>query len=232
MFIKYAGQKYVDNVSLSVAIMTHPKRAEMVVDVIDQLNISERAVVVVDKDNNRWNTGKRALQSYDQNCSHHLVLQDDIVLAKNFYEKAVEAIQYVPRGIPISLYFGMGMARKSENQTAIFNANQSNASWIIKKTIDWGQALIFQTSIIDDMVKWCDNSGQQNYDTKMSQYFESIGLPCWYSHPSLVDHIGVDSLVPGRVSKNRVAYAFDGSGRVDLSGPAVDIRRPSRRGTK
>ena len=91
-------------VRLSAAVMAHPSREAMVAELVDAL---DRPVEVVwDEINDRHDTGLRALRAADRSCTHHLVIQDDVVPCRDLLAGAERALCAVPDGQPGSLYLG------------------------------------------------------------------------------------------------------------------------------
>lgn len=209
--------------SLSCAVMAHKKREAMVDDLLSRL---DRPVPVVwDRINDRHDTGARAMEAFDPSCSHHLVLQDDVLPSRDLIAGAERALKWCPQGVPVSLYIGRVRPFAGPVQKAVTSAE--GASWITMQGIYWGPAVILPTSSIDSMLDWFrgpEGSTVVNYDRRMSVWYRMQNLDCWYSWPSLVDHRGEESLC-GRRSSKRNAHKFhDGSALdVDWSGRVVEI---------
>lgn len=207
--------------SLSCAVMAHPKREGMVAELLTML---DRPVPVVwDEIQDRHDTGIRAMTAYDPACTHHLVIQDDVLPCPDLVAGAERALKYVPQDVPVSLYVGK-VRPFGRAVTAATAAAGSDASWITMAGIYWGPAVIVPTHLIDDMAAWYRRSAVTNYDRRMSTWFQKRRVLCWYSWPSLVDHRGDESLVNGH-GPGRHAHRFHpGSAlEVDWSGPVVDM---------
>lgn len=192
---------------LSVVIMAHPNRKDWVPDLQNRLNGAE---VIWDEKNSRWDTGRRALLAHDPDATHHLVVQDDAVLSKNFLNSCRALIKHSD-DFPVALYMGAsspGYRRRAH--TAQVRGNP----WFLAAGPRWGVAVIIPVSHIPDLVEWCDaENSTEAYDGKMTRYYEQkLKSSCLYTMPSLVDHREVDenpSLIEGRHA-NRTAYIFDG----------------------
>lgn len=210
--------------NLSIAVMAHPKRADLVPDVLAHLG---DVPVVWDRHDNRWDTGRRALLAYDPQASHHLVVQDDAVLCRDFVAGAREAISHTPGDSPVCFYLGACRPRKNAVKLAVRQAHAKRMSWTLMSGPLWGQAIATPTSAIDEMVAWCDDLDIDNYDTRQTHWWRMKERLCWYTVPSLVDHRGVESLVPGRTVAGRFAHDFIGA---DESALSIDwTRRPAVR---
>ena len=210
--------------TLSCSIMAHPKRAEMVAELQGWL---DRPVEPVwDKVNNRHETGYRAMAAFDPSCTHHLVIQDDIVPCRDLIAGAERAIASTPGDVPVSFY--VGKVRPFSNAIERVVARADGASWITMQGIYWGPAVAIPTAVLADMLEWYQTSKVTNYDRRMSKWFEQSKTRCWYSWPNLVDHRGDESLAHKTAALRR-SYSFLGADRsaldVDWSGGVVDILR-------
>lgn len=213
--------------TLSCAVMAHPSRADMVAELVDEL---DRPVEVVwDQINDRHDTGLRALEAYDPTCTHHLVLQDDVVPSRDLLAGAERALTFVPDGHPVSLYIGRVKPFRAAVENAVKQAG-TDASWVTMAGIYWGPAIIVPTDVLPALIPWFRESKIKNYDRRLSGWFRRDKLPCWYSWPSLVDHRGDESLVRAGTAKRR-AHRFLGDVSaldVDWSGPVVRMTNTGR----
>ncbi len=227
---------------LSVAVMAHPKREDMVGELVQRLDCPVPAVVW-DRRGDRWDTGRRAMLSYDIDCTHHLVLQDDILVCQDIIEAFRRIAEVVPDN-PVCGYMGRLRPAQDRVVAAVTKARETRASFITAPILWWGPAVMVPTAYILDMIGYSDEQRDiLNYDRRLSKYFEHKGIRTWYTWPSLVDHKDGPSLVPGRVITNhvtsaRVAHEFLGEYRsalsLDWTGPVVDLQkngRAVRRGT-
>jgi hypothetical protein len=210
---------------LSVAVMAHKSRERWVPDLVKALGADVH--VVWDRFNDRHDTGVRALANFDPDATHHMVIQDDAIVAKDLVEGVKNALRYVPASNPVGLYVGRAKPRADEIRTLMARATDTKASFMVHKGPWWGVGIVVPTTSLRDLIDHYDSlSGVPNYDRRVSRYFESKGLYCYYTVPSLVDHRIEDnpSLVPGRGSQGRFAHQFIGPRSaldVDWSGPIV-----------
>jgi len=202
--------------SVSVTIMAHKKRRKLVEDLKPQL---DGAGAVWDKNDDRWDTGRRALLAFDPKATWHVVVQDDAILCEDFLPTVYKALDTLPKDdlMPVSFYTGKVRPYAGQIQDAVANAKRNGLTWFAMRGPLWGVAVAIPVLLIKKMVKECDESNTPNYDMRMAEWFFANQIPCWYSVPSLVDHrVGPDnpSLVPERGSgAGRVAWEFcEGSG--------------------
>jgi hypothetical protein len=200
---------------LSVAVMAHPSRSAFVETLVPELPGAE---VVWDEKNDRWDTGRRSLLAYDPRASHHVVVQDDAILCRDFLG-GVEAAAAVAGESPIGLYTGRVRPHQNTITPTVRRALAQGAPFMVAPGPYWGVALVIPTAHIDELVAWGDgNPTILNYDRRIAAWYEQQAVECWYTVPSLVDHRPVDenpSLISGRVG-NRRAHRF-------CTGSALDI---------
>lgn len=195
--------------SVSVAIMAHPKRSSFVPQL--QARLDRPAKVVLDRRNDRWDTGRRAWLTVDRSASHGLVLQDDAVLPHHLVAGVEKALQHVPDGSLLSLYCGRSRPYRELVKQLVARAGDAT-SWLTMGQLHWGVGIVMPTKWIDDMISWCDKRPEiANYDRRISRWCQHQGLTVYYPWPSLVDHRDSPSLVPGRGSANRRAHRFIGA---------------------
>lgn len=198
--------------SLSIAIMGHPSRAAFIEYLQERLPSAE---VVLDKREDRWETGRRAQLAFDPKATHHLCIQDDALPCRNSFLPACERIiEAVPEN-PISLYIGCIRPEQDVVVPALRRARRTGSPWIVMDGPKWGVAVITPTAHIERMVKWGDaHSGIPAYDRRMGHYWQARNIPCYYTVPSIVDHRSVKenpSIVdPKHRTGDRQAHEFIG----------------------
>ena len=216
--------------TLSAAVMAHPRRADLVEDLLRRL---DRPVPVVwDKINDRHETGLRALQAFDPSATHHLVIQDDALPCRDLLASIERALAYVPDGHPASFYVGRVRPFRQRIERLVRVAG--SASWLRFPGPYWGPAIVVPTAAIPGLVDWWHSprgSVVVNYDRRIARFFQRDGIDCFYSWPSLVDHRGDDSLVSGHTAYRTAHNALgpDVSGlTVDWSGHVVTVSGAER----
>ncbi len=171
--------------ALSVAIMAHPARAELIPALLTRLD--HPAAVVLDHHDDRWETGRRALLAYDPSCARHLVIQDDAVIPLDLIG-AINAVTQVPADAPMALFTG-NVPRFLRHIAPVVGPR---TSWLTMPGVNWGVALIIPTADIPALVAFGDERPEPNYDMRISRYYESLGAtagiqsPLWWTtamHP-------------------------------------------------
>lgn len=203
-------------IRLSVAVMAHPKRKHMVAQLLKEL---PGATVVWDEKDDRWDTGKRSLLAFDPEATHHLTIQDDAIVCKDFLDGLKLALERNPH-CPTSLYLGRQRPHGPHFTKVSKQAQELGANWIIGPELCWGVALCFPTTMIPKMVEAADSlTNVENYDKRLAMYLNKAKIPTWYTFPSLADHrrqAESPSLVPGRTGENRVAHRFLAKSALDI----------------
>jgi len=204
-------------VTISAVMMAHPKRKELAESIVSQL---DRDVPIIwDEKNSRWDTGKRAMLAYDPDCTHHAVIQDDVLVCRDLFAGLEVALSHIPDNVPVCGYVGRVRPYAEMVTNAARRARTLGASWLTMHTLNWGPLIVVPTDIIPEMIAHCDRLRDiPNYDRRLSRYWElERHLPIYYTWPSVVDHADGPSLVPGRIGtdrgrhkRNRVAHTFVG----------------------
>lgn len=208
--------------TVSVAIMAHPSRADMVPSV--QAALDADASIIWDRMNDRWDTGRRALLAYDPAATHHVVVQDDSIPSRDLVAAVTEAVRYTPPDVPLGLYVGRLRPSYPRMDAMVRHAKRSDSPWLITEGPWWGVGLVVPTAHIAGIVAWGDANPQvANYDRRVTRYFAEQGIDCWYTVPSIIDHrTDHKSLIPGRTG---VRHAQEFIGR-DESALSIDWSRP------
>jgi FkbM family methyltransferase len=196
---------------LSTTIMAHPRRRGFVGSLIAALDAP--ASITWDQKNDRWDTGRRALLAVDPDATHHMIIQDDAIVAKDLTAAVLRRVGEKPTS-PISLYLGRQRPHAAKFTHIVADARQAGRRWVSYPELCWGVGLVFPRELIEPVVEWGDaHATIANYDMRISRYLERVKIPTWYTLPSLVDHrAGADSpsLIAGRTGGNRVAHWFVG----------------------
>lgn len=194
---------------LSAVIMAHPRRSGFVPEL--QAKLDRDIGVVWDEKNSRWDTGRRAMASYDPAASHHLVLQDDAVIPHDLLAGLEKAIAHTPPNAALCLYLGRARPAQGAIRRLLGQCTDDTA-WIVLPQLHWGVGIVMPTHLIETMLKWADRRNDiANYDLRIGRWLQRYRIPVYYPWPSLVDHRDSPSLVPGRTGQGRHAHRFIGA---------------------
>lgn len=196
---------------ISVVIMAHRQRERWVPELQEELG----AEVVWDRHNDRHETGLRAIRAYDPDATHHLIVQDDAVLSRDFLP-AVEKLVTHTGEHPIGLYVGSTGPINATLEHLLF---QGREGLLATEGPHWGVAIILPVPHIDDLADWYEaNNKIRNYDRRISRWYLKQKIDCYYTAPSLVDHRTEDnpSLVRGRNDSRSAAWFIGDRSALDV----------------
>jgi hypothetical protein len=204
-------------VRLSIAIMLHPKRREHVAKMQATLG-AHRAVEVVDEEfRGPWPTARRAWLAADPESTHHVVLQDDLLLCRDFARSVAKALT-VKSAEAVSLY---------ANRKIIAEARARGLAWAVIDDGVWGQAMVLPTPLIESFIAHTGATMRDDYphdDRRLMYFLADTGRRVWCTAPSLVEHALPSDSLMGHSNASRVARWFIGE---HLSGTTVDWTKGS-----
>lgn len=159
--------------------------------------------------------------------THHVVLQDDVLLCADFPETMLSILK-ARRHEPVSGF----LPRK-----CVDRAVEAGKHWARTSRFLWAQCVAMPVAMGDACVKWVEahegtdtakpwaNSG----DMRLADFFKSIKKPVWVPVPHPVEHVG-DALPGGSVmghngkASGRRARAWLGEDGRGASLPWDDLR--------
>ncbi len=186
------------------------ERKVMVQKIVNQLgnkNILEKledfAIIQDWKKKGVWPTAKKSWEfCLSTNATHHIVIQDDCIICKDFIDSIQKCIETFPDRI-ISLY---------ANRKICEDAKNKDIRWIQMNDGMWGNATLFPTNILKDFLVWQQKHLDQKYFMDDSRYRIFCMMTKNYplvTMPSFVDHgLPSDSCV-GHNNKKRIARWFE-----------------------
>ncbi|MFC3574467.1 NAD-dependent epimerase/dehydratase family protein [Streptomyces yaanensis] len=200
-----------DEIKLSGAVMAHPKRMEEARR-LAEADPRGRILVTTDPDPEGRPTALRtALVSWGcvaPDATHHLVLQDDVVLAEGFYEHAEQAAAAAPPGEAISLYGGW----EARNGAVARLAALSGTTWAytLQEHVPC-QALMLPAELAREYGEYQEkHGGGWPYDVVVQRFLNERGVPVRFCTPSTVQHDALPSLAGNAYHGFRQATLFTG----------------------
>lgn len=188
---------------LSIAIQHTPGRAdreEWVRAMVEQLRREDAncqlAVVEDVKRDGSWPTYLRTLQA-GSGAPHHLVLNDDLALCKDFVASVRKVIRARPNSL-ISLY---------TKSRVVFRAWHRRESWIQNSGVE-GAAVIWPTPLIAEFLEWQSVHVASDFpyeDVRVSMWLHKTAKPAFATVPSLTQHLGVGASLLGLNGLSKVA---------------------------
>lgn len=198
---------------LSISVMAHIDREKWFPYLKENLN---NAPISVDDNQKRlgvWGNRKQATKLYNKDAKYHLVIQDDAILCEDFIKRTEDFIEKIDSEFPDELHaFQLyhGHRANFENKKEMLKAKEKG--YIKRNMLAWGVAIIVPTSIIEEMLRWCNGHSAWQDDTKMKHFFSYKGMPVYYPVPCLVDHRHMNenpTLVPSKDSDRFSPYFID-----------------------
>ena len=182
-------------IRLSTAVMAHPRRREEALRLqqeYPELDIK----VVFDPDPDgppaTLRTARAAWEAVADGATHHLVLQDDVLLCRDFPALVTEALRVAPTGA-IALFATWSMA----SAQAIRLAALVGASWT-RVVDDWTptQALILPAEWAREFAEYARDLPESRPDNRaMATFLAQRGRDTFASIPNLVEHAPTRSLL-------------------------------------
>ena len=222
---------------LSAAICAHPVRREPAEQV--QASLSRHVPIIFDENPRpsadplqRWATHRRAWETAyaaDKHAEAVLVLQDDILVAREALAALEEALDLFPRDergraqFCVSAYTGTGRPDQKNVRRALALADHRGESWIRTRSLNWGPAICLPRWVVPGMLEAVDahihshTPPYSNTDYAIGVYVRDVlGWATHYTVPSLVEHRGLPSLVGHDKGQRRRAHRYLGGGRSAL----------------
>ncbi|MCI0590689.1 MAG: hypothetical protein L0Y67_03650 [Gammaproteobacteria bacterium] len=154
-----------------------------------------------------WPTYRRALEAAC-GTSHHLVLQDDLGLCRDFIGSVREVIRARPANL-IALY---------TNSRSVFTARQRGESWVEKASVA-GQAVIWPNELIGEFIEWQSAhiaSGFPWDDVRVSMWLIKTSKKAFATAPSLTQHLGCGCSTLGLNGRSKLAAWYIGANKSAL----------------
>lgn len=178
----------MSQINISVAVMAHPNRSSYAESLYNELTRQRfySVSLIYDDGSGEWETGKRSLLSHTDS-DWHVVIQDDAIISRNFYQNVENAILHAPQKTLLSFYTGTVRPKADEVKRAIDDAIVKSASWIRGKDLYWGVCIALPTDQIDPVLVSAANKTCL-YDRRVGWHYAKHSLPVYYTVPSLVNH--------------------------------------------
>lgn len=175
---------------VSYAVVGHHSRREQA----ESLSAALDAVLVMDEgDRGSLATHDLAWWSaYTPDADWVMVLEDDAQPIGDFRHYAEQALAHLPGPGAVSLYLGTGRPQQRAVSRALSRSGDS--SWLRSRSAWWGPAIALPAEHVVPMLERV-RSSTLPYDQRLSTYLRSVGLRCYYTVPSLVEHADGPSLL-------------------------------------
>jgi hypothetical protein len=180
---------------LSGSVLTHPARGDAASQVIAQAPPGALAVVtdpVPSGPPTVLRTALAAWQSITPSATHHLIVQDDMLLSATLFERARLAIEAMPEAA-LALF----SLWDSRNGAAVRLGALTGARWVASVNEHTQcAALILPRAVAAGYVDYVrSHSWTWPEDILMSRYLRSQNVPCFIAVPNLAEHSDFPSIV-------------------------------------
>lgn len=161
-----------------------------------------------------WPNARKSWLLFDKSCSHHLVIQDDVLLCKDFYETICYLTELLPDNI-LGLY---------HNQSVDDEAGRNNnIHWLQTNVVSTAQGLIFPSRLIPDFIHFADTHVEPSYkhdDSRIGLWQKyGNGPKSFFTIPTLLEHLEPSGSLLHNNNRKRVSGWWVGETN---SGLAVD----------
>ena len=206
------GEKPKVNVSISCTIMQssfNAQRKQSVEQLQFQLfsqewekNWLNLTVIKDDVGRGPWWTAKKCWEEGSvSNATHHLLLQDDVVICNNFVNGIKSVISSYSNDI-ISLFHG---PRKAFN---------GSARWGLSEGV-WGQGIVMPVYLVEEFLKWEAKNISKDFphdDSRVSLFAIKTKRHVKVPFPNLVDHrdVEIKSVMGHKWIRPRISSDFMG----------------------
>lgn len=202
----------MNDIRIGVSIMHHPLRADRIPDLIAAcLPLEPRVVPDPDPTGipSPLRTAKRAWADIDDRATHHLVLQDDVLLTLNFAGHLSQAIAQRPTHA-VSLYSHWD---SPQNSYLIRRAVAAGSPWAPLSTAEWTptQGLVLPVEQARDLAKYLAQipDDVQDDDEMVVIFCRERGIPVVATVPHLVDHWDGPTIVGHPGTFHATVFASD-----------------------
>jgi hypothetical protein len=214
-------------IKISTAVMHHPRRAERIPALVRACAPLEPAVIPDPEPDGRpspLRTAKRAWAAIEDGATHHLVLQDDVVLTPGFAAQLHEAV----RGRPAHGVSLFSLWHTPHNSYLVRRAAVAGAAYAPLSLHEWTptQGFVLPVEHARALARYLDGIPDevQDDDEMVVIFCRERGIPVVATVPHLMDHGHARSLVAGHDNGLRATvYTPERPWTVDRRPADVDV---------
>lgn len=153
-----------------------------------------------------------------------IVLEDDAEPVPGFRDEVREALKNAPTPV-VSFY--LGRARPAHWQASISSVIACSDYWLVARELLHGVAYAIRGDKLSGLVNFLRDDTALPIDESISKWCAVAGEDVSYSHPSLVDHADIPSVIPEHQTGNQGRYeSFPADDRVPRRAWVVGTRWP------
>lgn len=186
---------------IKYVIMGVPARRKYISNMLSLLPSTTDVQLDLHPDGTIWKNAKLAW-GRATNCSHILVLQDDLGLPPNFPSLVSKIVALLPNDI-ISFY------------SPRYIKEYKDCHWV-KSNVVTGQALLMPSQMVSNWLAWvsehCLAQQRKNLsdgdDIRLCAWMHVTDTPVFYTSPSVVQHLGAKSTVFAMTMRNKNSASY------------------------
>lgn len=192
---------------ISSVVMTHPRRmrhARAVRDACPELNLE------IVSDPRPWEppsarrTAALAWEAVDRAATHHLVVQDDVLLCDGFAREITACVQAMPEtALTFFTHWGSRLS-SATRMAALCGLSWTEVVGDYLPTV----ALILPADVAEGLAKSLKMSSNRHDDEVACEYLRMAGIDARLSVPNLVEHLELPSLAGNDFRGIRHAACF------------------------
>nr|DAE15397.1 MAG TPA: hypothetical protein [Siphoviridae sp. ctdcr45] len=205
---------------IDIRIMAHPKRADNVSRLLQQLKLPEAAVCWDDRPTGgdaMYTARKAWTANAPKGATHRLVLQDDVEISNNFLDIVRKAAKLHPWAVHTFITF----------ERLDGYANPTGTPYYAVDSVP-GPAIMMPIRLVPRMISYCDAMkdaaiGKHN-DLLISEWCRRNRIKMIATSPCIVQHIGDVSLLPASYDWVRRSQNYDANGAGDWDNGNIAMR--------
>jgi hypothetical protein len=165
----------------SICILHHPKRRQFIPYLLYKLGDIK---IFTDSGQGYFNNCIEAWNSYDRDALWHLIIEDDALICKDFYNELDKILR---------------------DENIVYNLFYENDK------VFGGVAVCIPTKYIDGLLDYSQNGYNRKvfyypFDSLIKKYCELNNIKTSFVVPSLVDHRQVDSLLKNKLGRKAKSF--------------------------
>lgn len=196
---------------IDIRIMASPKREDNVRKILSKLKMDESIVCWDDRPNGgdaMYTAMKAWTHPLSDDCTHRLVLQDDVEVCENFIKHATDIANRHPTHAVSLINFEHPTNYPNHRNTPYYRVNNMP-----------GCAIMLPSKIIQPCMQWCEEYDdpilKPHDDLMISEYCRQNKILMVTVIPSIVQHMGEQSLLSATYDWDRISDNYSNNPNAD-----------------
>ena len=207
------AEQILHSVNIGIGIVSVLERYERAKKLRETIGVG--SIVVDTNRNGSWFGTKEAWKLCSKEYTHFLVIEEDVLVCKDFYETITNAVSAVPDQL-IS-FFNL-RSDKRLNEWAVKN----DSHWATLSAGTTGQAVLMPREMVYQFLLWESkyiNPKIPYEDTRLWAFMKKFSYKTFVTVPNVCEHGGALTSALGFNNKGKVSYDFIGE---NVSGKDID----------